>query len=330
MLLVLPAAVTLAVALSMPRTAPAKSLEGEWQDAMEAVARFLDGSDLSAAKTAAMHAWALARGFGPDSRQSALSLNCLGGVYERQGRLSDAERSYNDAVTIWARLPEDDKLGLVTILNNLSHLYVQNGRFAEAEPVLKRTAAALAGHEPALTFQQVRTFELMFLVAIAQRRSKEATVLARRLVSLSERAYPPSHPEIAMAWNNLGLAALASGRPAQAIEPLSRAVELAQAGLGQGDIGTAIVIANLGQAYTRTNQLDMAESLLTTAVRLAEAVGDPDAAGTAKVLASYAELLRKRKRKPEAKSIEERVRASLADYGRASLGQTVSLSDLRQ
>jgi len=60
-------------------------------------------------------------------------LNTLGVVYQRSGRLADAERVYN---AVLQRQPNQTQA-----LHNMVHLLEQQGRHAEAKPVAARLAA---------------------------------------------------------------------------------------------------------------------------------------------------------------------------------------------
>jgi tetratricopeptide (TPR) repeat protein len=65
----------------------------------------------------------------------ATSLNNLASLYESQGRCSEAEPLYLDALETGKRLFTSDHPNVATILNNLAVLYDNQGRYSEAEPL---------------------------------------------------------------------------------------------------------------------------------------------------------------------------------------------------
>jgi tetratricopeptide (TPR) repeat protein len=62
-------------------------------------------------------------------------LNNLAGIYDSQGRYSEAEPLYLDVLEMKRRLFTGDHPAVATSLNNLASLYDNQGRYSEAEPL---------------------------------------------------------------------------------------------------------------------------------------------------------------------------------------------------
>jgi tetratricopeptide (TPR) repeat protein len=77
------------------------------------------------------------------------SLNYLAGLYESQGRYSEAEPLYLQAVEIDRRSLPEDHPDLATDLNNLALLYKSQGRYSEAEPLFLQAVEILRSKLPA-------------------------------------------------------------------------------------------------------------------------------------------------------------------------------------
>ena len=60
------------------------------------------------------------------------SLNNLAGLYYNQGRYSEAEPLFIDALALRKRLLGDDHPAVASSLNNLAGLYKNQGRYSEA------------------------------------------------------------------------------------------------------------------------------------------------------------------------------------------------------
>ena len=67
-----------------------------------------------------------------DHPSVATSLNNLAGLYDNQGRYSEAEPLYIDALALRKRLLGDDHPAVASSLNNLAGLYKNQGRYSEA------------------------------------------------------------------------------------------------------------------------------------------------------------------------------------------------------
>ena len=65
----------------------------------------------------------------------ALSLNDLAALYYSQGRYSEAEPLYTQALEMRKRLFNGDHPDVASSLNNLALLYYSQGRYSEAEPL---------------------------------------------------------------------------------------------------------------------------------------------------------------------------------------------------
>ncbi|TYT73011.1 tetratricopeptide repeat protein, partial [Microcystis aeruginosa] len=64
-----------------------------------------------------------------------LSLNNLAHLYHSQGRYTEAEPLYREALDLRKRLLGDNHPDVATSLNNLAALYCYQGRYTEAEPL---------------------------------------------------------------------------------------------------------------------------------------------------------------------------------------------------
>ncbi|MBC1299537.1 tetratricopeptide repeat protein, partial [Nostoc sp. UCD122] len=62
-------------------------------------------------------------------------LNNLALLYNSQGRYSEAEPLYIQALALWRKLLGKEHPSVATSLNNLALLYNSQGRYSEAEPL---------------------------------------------------------------------------------------------------------------------------------------------------------------------------------------------------
>jgi len=73
-----------------------------------------------------------------DDPQIVTPLNNLAALYMQQGRYSDAEQLYLQALSIRNNMSASEDSGTVIILSNLGALYLKEGKYPEAESLCKR------------------------------------------------------------------------------------------------------------------------------------------------------------------------------------------------
>jgi tetratricopeptide (TPR) repeat protein len=102
----------------------------------------------------------------------ATSLNNLANLYHSQGRYSEAEPLYLEALELWRRNLGEEHPAVATSLNNLANLYYSQGRYSEAEPLLLQALeltrrnlgeehphVALSPQQPGSTLRLPRTLQ---------------------------------------------------------------------------------------------------------------------------------------------------------------------------
>ena len=113
----------------------------------------------------------------------------LGTVCHAQGKFDDAERSYKQALAIREKAPGEPKRNLAPTLHNLGTLYLERGRNAEAEALLRR--ATLAIHEEGLGAEHVEVATsldcLLVKACKAQGKRDEARQLEARALAIWDR-----------------------------------------------------------------------------------------------------------------------------------------------
>ena len=72
---------------------------------------------------------------GEEHPSVATSLNNLAALYESQGRYTEAEPLFIQALEMWKKLLGPEHPNVATSLNNLAGLYESQGRYEEAEPL---------------------------------------------------------------------------------------------------------------------------------------------------------------------------------------------------
>lgn len=169
-------------------------------------------------------------------------VSCQGNNWAKY--LADGAKAYElrqyDEAEKWlkAALSEAERFGpddprLATTLDDLAELYRAQGRYAEAEPLYKRSLAIREKISTPDQADQVGTLDGLAELYKAQGRYAEAEPLFKRSLEISEKNHGRTHPEVAAGVESLAELYNAEGKYAEA-EPLyRRSLRIWEANLGR-------------------------------------------------------------------------------------------------
>jgi tetratricopeptide (TPR) repeat protein len=151
----------------------------------------------------------LEHALGPDDPLVASSLSILASMYKKEGRYVDAEPLYQRSLAIFQKALGPDHLNLTaqaiahvrgftivfaSTLDNLAQVYLFQGRYADAEPLFKRSLAirekVLGSDHPNVAISLSDLAELYQ----AQGRYADAEPLFKRSLTIREKALGFDHP----------------------------------------------------------------------------------------------------------------------------------------
>src|SRR4028118_327987 len=196
------------------------------------------------------------------------SLNYLAELYQSQGRYSEAEPLYLQAVEIDRRSLPEDHPDLAMGLNNLALLYKSQGRYSEAEPLFLQAVEidrrSLPEDHPSLA-NHLNNLGGLYK---SQGRYSEAEPLYLQAVEIDRRSLPEDHPRLATHLNNLAGLYKSQGRYSEA-EPLYlQAVEIDRRSLPEDHPRLANHLNNLAGLYKSQGRYSEAEPLYLQAVEI--------------------------------------------------------------
>lgn len=202
--------------------------------------------------------------FGLHNPNVAACFNDLGALYYSQGHYTEAESVYKRALDIYEHPSVD-----VILLNltgsyrihdhaigfsNLGNLYLKEGKYADAEPLLKR---ALAIREKEFGPNDPKVAESLYGLALlysAQGKYSYAEPLYKRALAMQEKSPLKYHPIVADSLNNLATRYTKDGEYAQA-EPLyKRSLQIAEKMLGPNDLCVATILENYAVLLRKTER----------------------------------------------------------------------------
>jgi tetratricopeptide (TPR) repeat protein len=219
----------------------------------------------------------------------ATSLNNLAVLYDNQGRYSEAEPLYLEALEMRRRLFTSDHPNIATSLNNLAYLYHNQGRYSEAEPLYlealeMRKRLFIGDHSDVAT-----SLNNLASLYKSQGKYSEAEPLYLDALEMRRRLFTGDHPDVATSLNNLALLYHNQGKYSEA-EPLYLdALEMTKR-LFTGDHPyVASSLNNLASLYKSQGKYSEAEPLYLDALEMRRRLftGDhPDVATSLNNLAS--------------------------------------------
>jgi tetratricopeptide (TPR) repeat protein len=201
-------------------------------------------------------------------RDLATSLHNIGLLYYDQGRYSEAEPLYKQALELRKHLFGEEDLDVAQSLNNLAELYQDQGRYQEAEllyqQALELRKRLLGDNHPDFAMSLGNLAELYRSIG----RYTQAEPLYLQALELTKRLLGDNHPNFALLLNNVALFYYSQGRYSEA-EVLSRqAVEIDKRCLGEESPGFATDLHNLALIYRAQERYQEAELLFLQALKL--------------------------------------------------------------
>ena len=178
-----------------------------------------------------------AEGFGSRDVRLAVSRVTLGELYYVEGKHEEADRLYEEAQATLveaasAPSPLDTTTGqeIFRTLNRLEYdrarLYTDQGRYAEAEPLLQRALAISEKTRGPEHPDVAVTFSNLGLVYLGEQRYTEAEPLFQQAVVIFERGLGPANPHVAQALLNYATLLRKTNRESEAIALETRAKAL--------------------------------------------------------------------------------------------------------
>jgi tetratricopeptide (TPR) repeat protein len=259
-----------------------------------------------------------------DPRAAAV-LNNLGALYRDMGRYPAAERFYLRAIDLLEAIQPNYAAELTKTHGNLAALYVESRQFRKAERFCRRVMAAAKARDPgaaALLHTLAASYH-------AQRRYADAEALYQDVLETLVDALGEDHPDVARVRHSIAILWSQTGREADALSRLRKDVTLWTKIFGGIHPEVANAWFDLGVLSTRLGNLAEADAAFRQGMSILERSAGAAHPQFIMALCADAEVLRRMKRKNEAR--ESQRRAKLLNPGQAARdcsGQLIDIADL--
>ncbi|TAE83429.1 MAG: tetratricopeptide repeat protein [Oscillatoriales cyanobacterium] len=198
----------------------------------------------------------------------SVSLSYLAKFYKSQGRYSEAEPLFLQALQVdRLALPEDHpRLG--DRLTTLARFYEFQGRYLEAEKLYLEALEIDRRSLPQYDFSLAIALNNLAGLYRSQGRYSEAELLYLQAVEIDKRALGEDHPSLATRLNNLALVYKSQGRYSEAERLYLQALKIGRRSLLEDHASWAIAINNLAGLYRSQGRYSEAESLYLEALEI--------------------------------------------------------------
>ncbi|MBI3064362.1 MAG: tetratricopeptide repeat protein, partial [Deltaproteobacteria bacterium] len=195
--------------------------------------------------------------------QAAQVLDNVRSLYRDQGKYAEAVRVAEIWIPILLKDEIQEKIPRVASdgFVQTGELYVAQGRYAQAEQLVKRAVALRekvhgSGHPVVVT-----TMNYLSFIYRAQAKHNEAEVIARQALTTSEKVLGPDHPSVAQSLSALAAVYEAQGKYTDAEPFYKRALEIWQKAFGEDDLQVAQGLGDYSRVLKKMNRDAEAERL---------------------------------------------------------------------
>lgn len=240
---------------------------------------------------------------GEEHSDAATDLSNLAGRYYAQGRYSEAEPLYVQALALRKRLLGEEHPAVATSMNNLAELYYSQGRYKQAQLLMiqaleLRKNLLGEGHPDVAT-----SLNNLAALYYSQGRYKKAELLYQQALAIYQRLLGDKHQDVSNSLNNLAELYKAQERYAEAETLYIKTLDIRKRLLGEEHPAVATSLNNLAELYYSQGRYAEAEPLYTKSLELRKYVLGEKHPDVAVSLNNLAELYKAQGRYTEAEPL---------------------------
>ena len=274
----------------------------------------------------AKRALEIAKSFGPNDTNIAVTHQMLGIAYRDSGDCSESRASFSRAIAIWQAQPDPPKNHLFNSMISLLNGVSECGDSAGAEKLYRLYREPLE-QSVSGPLDRGRLEAFQAFIARSKKRYAEAEAHLRRALSIYDELPKPPVRDISQTEASLGVILDLERRLPEALEYEVKAVE----GLMETaphNLGTIAALNNVACTLSRLGRGAEAERYLATATEMATRQMGENNVITAQILLNYSRILKENKQTEEAEAMLKRAKAA-SHQAALRDNQTVDIQDLK-
>lgn len=205
----------------------------------------------------------------------------LGKTYLGQGRWSEAEVVFNQALRNLKPIVGDNHDHVAIALSGLVTIYIETGRGAEAEPLARRALAIFTRTKGTEHPGTTRALSNLALSLVFQNQLKDAEAYLRQALAGAIRTIGNHHQQTAQISSNLGMALMRQDRFDEALIHLTNARDWLEAAMGDNHPEIPVYQNNIAATLMRLKRFSEASEMAEDSIRKMEkllGVGHPKTA----------------------------------------------------
>jgi len=210
-----------------------------------------------------------------ESQESATLLNGAGCYLRTRVRFEEAGIFLERALDIREKILDGNHPDIAKSLNSTAGLYVDQGKYAEAEPLYRQS---LDIREKVLEQDHPDVAKSLHnLAGLYRRQGKydKAEPLYERALEIFEKVLESNHPDVASCLNNLSDLYCDEGKNDEAEPLLKRALDIFENVLEPNHPDVAICLNNLAHLYKKQGKYAEAKTLYSRSLGISEKVLGP-------------------------------------------------------
>jgi len=299
-----------------------------WLEAVKAAENMSAGGDYRGAEGKLREALKFAERIDPKGAETGVTWNNLGLVRQYMGDPGQAESCFLRSRDILRKLPGALALQVARPVNNLASLYLEEEHPEKVDKLDLKGLIARLKQEEATSPDLAVTMENMAGLRFLKNDLQGASDLYEQILDMRTRAQGPDSTDAAVVMHNLAAVRVRQNRLKEAEEYLMKSFRIWDAHPEYRNPSLVVARTNLGLIYALTGREEDSDRVHQEAIRTAGQLLGPGHRRTADVYNSYALALRTMKRKKEAGQMDARAREIRESTQTATLGSTVTYSDL--
>jgi tetratricopeptide (TPR) repeat protein len=191
-------------------------------------------------------------------------------------------------------------------LRDLANMYLNMADIASAQPLLRRALAILEA-VPSMSVQYAGALDSLGILYADENKQALAEDAFTRALQVYEGA--PESPRSAVALESMAGIRVRQKRFAEAADFANRAYTVLKSATGENSAPAAAALGTLASVEQEAGDLEQSEHDYSGAIRILRDHGALRSKSASGILSGYARVLRKLHRQPEAKALEQQVKA---------------------
>jgi tetratricopeptide (TPR) repeat protein len=241
-------------------------------------------------------------GYAEEQDLTAIFLG-VGNFYQGQEFYAEADSWFQHCLEVTQKRWGTDHPLLVTLSNQLAHVYHHQGRYAEAEILLLQTLELGKAKLGAEHTEVAAVLHTLGCVYESQGRYAKAEPTYREALAIQKQLLGSEHPEIAKSLHILAKFYLNQDRFAEAMLAFEEALAMRQKLFGREHPRVAATLSNLAKLYTKQGRELEAESILVEVLAMQKRLLGEEHLNISFTLTNLSKLYTAQKRYAEAEAL---------------------------